>query len=238
MRRAPRPARPRPPGRPTGRPTAPSGQGTVGVLRWAGAEGAEEALHPAERDLLSGRSPGGRRDFTAGRHAAAEALRLLGRPGPVLRDGRRPRFPAGVRGSISHCEGNVAVCLATVREDVLGIGVDIERLGRLGAPAARLVCTERERARLRPGPAGGARLTAVFSAKEAFYKAFSALDAGREPTFHEVEVAFLEDGRLAFDTVGGLLPRGTTATGRIGTVGPYVRTSVLLRACSPPRPSP
>ncbi|MBB5119726.1 4'-phosphopantetheinyl transferase family protein [Streptomyces eurocidicus] len=224
MRRAPRPARSAHPARPV------SGQGTVGVLRWAGADGAEDALHPAERDLLSGRSPGRRRDFTAGRYAAAEALRLLGRPGPVLRDGRRPRFPAGVRGSISHCEGAVAVCLATVREDVLGIGVDIERTGRLGTPAAGLVCTERERARLGPGPGGGARLTAVFSAKEAFYKAFSALEPARAPTFHEVEVAFLEDGRLAFETAAGLLPRGTTATGRIGTVGPYVRTSVLLRA--------
>lgn len=230
MRRAPRPARSAHPAA----PVAPAAQGTVGVLRWAGADGAEEALHPAERDLLSGRSPGRRRDFTAGRHAAAEALRLLGRPGPVLRDGRRPRFPAGVRGSISHCEGAVAVCLATVREDVLGIGVDIERLGRLGAAAARLVCTERERARLGRGPGGDARLTAVFSAKEAFYKAFSALEPAlepaREPTFHEVEVAFLADGRLAFETVAGLLPRGTAATGRIGTVGPYVRTSVVLRA--------
>ncbi|MGZ9935197.1 4'-phosphopantetheinyl transferase family protein [Streptomyces sp. NC-S4] len=208
-------------------------RGVVAVLRLPGADAA--GLHPAERALVRGSSPARRRDFSAGRAAAAAALRLLGRPGPVLREARRPLFPAGVRGSISHCRGAVASCLATTRPDVSAVGVDVERVGRLSPETAGLVCTPRERALLAGGDPGGRLLTVMFSAKEAFYKAATALPLPREPVFHDLEV--LPDpghggdngNELCLRPAPGLLPDGCTVRGQIRHVGPYVWTTVLLR---------
>ncbi|MFG2985630.1 4'-phosphopantetheinyl transferase superfamily protein [Streptomyces sp. NPDC048258] len=206
------------------------------------ADGA--GMHPAERALMRGSSPGRRRDFAAGRAAAADALRLLGRSGPVLREARRPRFPTGVRGSISHCRGAVATCLATTRTDVSAVGVDVERVGRLSPETAGLVCTPQERALVAGGDGGGVGggggrlLTVMFSAKEAFYKAATALDLPREPVFHDLEVVpdpGHENGigigignGLCLTPAAGLLPDGYTVRGQVRSVGPYVWTTVLL----------
>ncbi|WP_159047349.1 4'-phosphopantetheinyl transferase superfamily protein [Streptomyces sp. XY332] len=216
----------------------------IAVLRLSGAEGYGDAyghgdrdgggMHPAERALMRGGSPARCRDFAAGRAAAADALRLLGRSGPVLREARRPRFPAGVRGSISHCRGAVATCLATTRTDVSAVGVDIERVGRLSPETAGLVCTPPERALVAAGDAGGRLLTVMFSAKEAFYKAATALALSREPVFHDLEVV-PEPGPgngsgLCLTPAPGLLPDGCTVRGQVRSVGPYVWTTVLLQA--------
>ncbi len=228
----------------------------IAVLRRAGAGGATEAhtegcgcgggydMHPAERELVRGSSPARRREFAAGRAAAADALRLLGRSGPVLREARRPRFPVGVRGSISHCRGAAATCLATTRPDVSAVGVDVERVGRLSPETAALVCTPPERALLSDDHAGERLLTVMFSAKEAFYKAAGALGLPREPVFHDLEVV-PHPGRarrdasdpgsgigtgtgLRLTAVPGLLPDGCIVRGQVRSVGPYVWTTVLL----------
>ncbi|WP_328923743.1 4'-phosphopantetheinyl transferase superfamily protein [Streptomyces sp. NBC_00190] len=211
----------------------------IAVLRLADGygDGYEygDCMHPAERALMRGNSRARRRDFAAGRAAAADALRLLGRSGPVLREARRPRFPTGVRGSISHCRGAVATCLATTRTDVAAVGVDVERVGRLSPETAGLVCTPPERALLAGGDAGGRLLTVVFSAKEAFYKAATALDLPREPVFHDLEVLpdpGHENGNgngLCLTPAAGLLPDGCTVRGQVRSVGPYVWTTVLLQ---------
>ncbi|WP_405981896.1 4'-phosphopantetheinyl transferase superfamily protein [Streptomyces sp. NBC_00158] len=214
-------------------------RGVVAVLRLPGARGdAEgEGLHPEERALMRGVPPARHRDFAAGRAAAADALRLLGRAGPVLREGRRPRFPAGTRGSISHCRGAAAACLAATRPDVSAVGVDVERVGRLSQEAAGLVCTPAELALVRGGAAGARLLTVLFSAKEAFYKAATALDLPREPVFQDLEV--LPDAGngngLRLAPAPGLLPGGCTVRGQVRHEGPYVWTTVLLRAGDGPR---
>lgn len=221
----------------------------IAVLRLADADGygdgcgcgcgCGDSLHPAERALVRGSPPARRRDFAAGRAAAADALRLLGRSGPVLREARRPRFPAGVRGSISHCRGAVAACLATTRRDISAVGVDVERVGRLSPETAGLVCTPAERVLVADGDAAGRLLTVMFSAKEAFYKAATALELPREPVFHDLEVR--PDPRrangsgngngngLCLAPAAGLLPDGYTVRGQVRSVGPYVWTTVLLR---------
>lgn len=210
-------------------------RGVVAVLRLPGARGdaVGEGLRPEERALMRGIAPARRRDFAAGRAAAADALRLLGRAGPVLREGRRPRFPAGVRGSISHCRGAAAACLAATRPDLSGVGVDVERVGRLSPEAAGLVCTPPELALMRGGPADARLLTVVFSAKEAFYKAAAALGLPREPVFQDLEVlpdpANGTGSGLCLTPVPGLLPDGCAVRGQVRYAGPYVWTTVLLR---------
>ncbi|MFJ3520329.1 MULTISPECIES: 4'-phosphopantetheinyl transferase superfamily protein [unclassified Streptomyces] len=223
----------------------------IAVLRLSVGYGAA-VLHPAERALIRGSSPARCRDFVAGRAAAADALRLLGRSGPVLREARRPLFPTGVRGSISHCRGAAATCLATTRTDVSGVGVDVERVGRLSPESAGLVCTPREQALVAGSDAGGRLLTVMFSAKEAFYKAATALALPREPVFHDLEVlpdcahesadadrsrdrsAYGKGDGLRLTPAPGLLPDGCTVRGQVRCVGPYVWTTVLLRSGNGP----
>lgn len=217
----------------------------IAVLRLAdeGTYGYEDgdALHPAEQALvrrMRGSSPARRRDFAAGRAAAGDALRLLGQSGPVLREALRPRFPTGVRGSISHCRGAVATCLATTRRDVAAVGVDVERVGRLSPETAVLICTPPERALVVDSDADGRLLTVMFSAKEAFYKAATTLCLPREPVFHDLEVvpdtghANGNGNGLRLTAAAGLLPDGCVVRGQVRSVGPYVWTTVLLQSRS------
>ncbi|WP_426569035.1 4'-phosphopantetheinyl transferase superfamily protein [Streptomyces canus] len=184
-------------------------------------------LHPEEERLARSLPTARRADFLAGRAAAARALRALGIGGPVLRDGRRPVFPAGVRGSISHCVGHIGACFVSVHPRVIATGADLERTDRLGQDAARLVCTPHERAWVGQARRPESRLSVVFSAKEAVYKALSALDAP-EPVFHDIELR-VAGGRLHAHLAGGLLPARCRLAGWVRLLpGNHVMTTVAV----------
>lgn len=161
------------------------------ALAAAGLDGCD-AVPAARRD-----------DFLSGRRAAALCLALLGRAGRVRRlpDGR-PVFPAGVSGSISHCDG-LGACAAWLGQRA--VGIDLEHLGRVPAQALRHICGPAESAWVaggRPDWSVDHRLTAIFSAKEAAYKARSC--AGRPARgLLEVELLPCADG---FVTAPGPLP--------------------------------
>lgn len=138
---------------------------------------------PGERELAAAMPPPRRRDFLAGRLAARRALAGPGHPVPeILRDGRRPRFPAGRVGSISH-SGGLAVALAASLTRFHAVGCDLE-LRELPLESAHIVLGPDERTWTdgTSAPTAARRLLAVFSAKEAAYKAFAALlPAGQAP---------------------------------------------------------
>ncbi|MET9764384.1 4'-phosphopantetheinyl transferase superfamily protein [Streptomyces sp. NPDC006372] len=174
------------------------------VLRFARSVSGGPGLHVAESQLLAELPPGRRQDFALGRCAAAQCLRALGRPGPVLASGRMPRFPDGVRASISHRDG-LGVCLAAAAHQVRAIGVDVELAEALPLEATRLVCTDRERGWLDRHPAPRGLLAVLFSLKESIYKARCALDL---PTrnFKEIEIPPHPTGPYPGHlTVGGLV---------------------------------
>ncbi|MFE4870898.1 4'-phosphopantetheinyl transferase [Streptomyces sp. NPDC056682] len=185
------------------------------------------ALHPEEERLLDALPAGQRPDFVAGRLAAARALAALGTEGPVLRAGRRPLFPTGVRGSISHCTGHIGVCIASTNPAVAATGIDLERTDRLSRGAARLVCTPREREWIARARRPESRLSVLFSAKEAIYKALSGLSP-RDPVFHDVELR-VSHGELTVGLPAGLLPDRHRLTGWVQLLsGGYVLTSVAV----------
>ncbi|MQS35757.1 4'-phosphopantetheinyl transferase family protein [Streptomyces katsurahamanus] len=189
--------------------------------------GARAPLHREEEPLLRALSPGRRPHFIVGRMAAARALRALGADGPVLRDGRRPVFPAGVRGSISHCVGPIGACFASANPRVVAVGTDLERTDRLSWDAAHLVCTPREYDWARRARRPESRLAVVFSAKEAVYKALSALETP-EPVFHDVELRVAR-GRLHAHVAPGLLPEHRKILGWVRLLpGGHVITSVAV----------
>lgn len=179
------------------------------VTEQAGPEDWTAALLPEEAASLGAVHPVRRREFAAGRACARRGLvRLDMLPQPVpIGTGRNPAWPAGVTGSITHCQD---FCAAVVtRAEDFGIGIDAEPLAALSPAALAMVRA--------PGDewlAGQWRGILAFSAKEAIYKAWYAL-TGQQLRFHDVRLRV--DGRRdRFDAdirTSAVLPPATV-TGR------------------------
>jgi 4'-phosphopantetheinyl transferase EntD len=139
---------------------------------------ANYTLHPKEARILAPRACQRKQlEFALGRAAAHFALKQIGLEdsGPVLRGPTgEPLWCDGIVGSITHC---YPWCAAVVVRcsDRLAIGVDLENMeGMQGADISDWVCCEPELDWVRHGDFQK-RLTMIFSAKEAVYKAFSSL---------------------------------------------------------------
>jgi 4'-phosphopantetheinyl transferase EntD len=165
----------------------------------------EEAgeLHPEEERIVAGSVASRRLAFTTARSCARQALAELGLPpAPILRaGGRAPRWPAGVVGSITHCDGYRAAAVARAGA-VAALGIDAEPdaplpgrvLPRIafGAEVEHLEVLARDR----PGLAWDRLL---FSAKEAVYKAWWPA-TGRWLGFEDAAVAIEpDDGAFVAD---------------------------------------
>ena len=176
---------------------------------------AAKLSHAEERALVGKAAPSRVQEFAAGRLCAGRALADLGfPPAPLLRTtDRRPTWPQGVNGSITHTHGHCAVAV-TLASDCIGIGIDAETAGRVGGALERRICTPAEVARLERLNEAGRRqaATLIFSAKEAFYKAQSHL-AGAVRGFHDVEIEIGEGGFLVSPRRN--LPRELQALGLI-----------------------
>ncbi|WP_045878091.1 4'-phosphopantetheinyl transferase superfamily protein [Pseudofrankia sp. DC12] len=157
---------------------------------------SESELFPPEEALIARAVPKRRREFTAGRVCARRAMARLGiAPTPLLAGpNREPLWPAGVVGSITHCEGYRAAAAARA-EHVLSLGIDAEPNGptpdgvfeRISLPAES--SWVRAAARAEP-EVHWDRL--LFCAKESVYKTWFPL-AGGWLGFEEALVT-LDDG--------------------------------------------
>lgn len=115
-------------------------------------------------------------EYLAGRSCAATAISAHAGcpcPAPAMGDDRLPVWPASLSGSISH-GGGLAAAIVGPAHRYPGLGIDVE------APVAPLRCQRlgprvanaREHALLSALDNGAeARFTAIFSAKEALFKA-------------------------------------------------------------------
>lgn len=176
-------------------------------------------LHPEEARLLDANTSLKRkRDFCLGRMAAHLALKQMGfpTPPPVLKgEAGEPLWPDGVAGSITHC-GNWAIAVAAQREQAGTIGIDLEQVtSSAGIPpsavspvdystkmrmlqaedVADLICLESELDGLTPEQDYSERVTMLFSAKEAIFKAFYPL-CRRFIDFKEVRLHWIHQRQL------------------------------------------
>ncbi|MER5986824.1 4'-phosphopantetheinyl transferase superfamily protein [Streptomyces sp. NPDC001787] len=151
-------------------------------------------LFPEERELVA-RSVSKRvNDFTTARACARRAMAGLGLPPVAVLRGRRgaPLWPAGIIGSLTHCDGYRAAALARAA-DALSLGIDAEPHAPLPAGVADLISLPSERRWTAPSASGddGAvhwdRL--LFSAKESVFKAWYPV-TGTELDFDEAEITF------------------------------------------------
>jgi 4'-phosphopantetheinyl transferase EntD len=149
-------------------------------------------LFPEEEALIVRAVEKRRSEFRAGRILARSALARLGvTPAPILAKERRPIWPEGIVGSISHADGCCAVAVAR-RGPILGVGLDVEVEGAVTERIFARIATPEEREWMRRGePRRWA--TVIFSAKEAFYKSLAAV--------HEEWVGF-HDVRVEVDDAG------------------------------------
>jgi 4'-phosphopantetheinyl transferase EntD len=199
-------------------------------------------LYPEEAAAVANAVPRRRAEFATGRHCARQALAALGMPPAPLLPGhqRAPVWPAGIVGSLTHCDGYRAASVAR-GTDLRGIGIDAEPDLPLpdGVLATIAGGAEREHladlVRHRPGPAWD-RL--MFCAKEAVYKVWSPLTGGWLG-FHDVDLRLRPDGgfdvRLLVPDPNGTDANSTDAPLHQLTGRWAVADGVLLAACWLPR---
>jgi 4'-phosphopantetheinyl transferase EntD len=195
---------------------------------------AAEPLHPAEAAQAAHMGAARRAEFARGRACARRALSKLGIEGePLLRgEGREPRWPAGVIGSLTHTQGFCAAAVAR-RGEILALGLDAES-APISPRAARRVLDDEERARIEA--LGAARIrdfaTLAFSAKESVFKALFPL-SGRRLVFRDAEIEIdpgAEIFRVRLRAGGeGALPAGARIEGRYALTPICVVTSIVIR---------
>ena len=195
---------------------------------------ARGRLFPEEQALVSGALEARQREFRAGRLYARQALRELGfAPSPILANNRKPIWPPGALGTITHKSGMCGVAVAR-NDELTGIGLDVEKRDAITVDLHHHVLTERERAWLDSKPPGShARwATLTFSAKEAFYKSLAEFDLDFVG-FHDVRIEHGEndtfDVIIQSKSLDAVLPPIETR-GRSFLFEDWIWTAVTLRA--------
>lgn len=144
-----------------------------------------------EQRVVAGAVEKRRREFVTARRCAHEALQRMGIAPVPIRSGNdhAPIWPAGVVGSITHCDGYRAAAVAKGGQ-LASVGIDAEVNQPLPAGVADRVLRSAERAQLSALSRASHRLgwdRLFFSCKEAVYKAWYPL-TGHWLDFSDVEL--------------------------------------------------
>ncbi len=121
-----------------------------GVASAEAFDDAPEAdMFPAEQAVIAHAIDSRRREFGTVRRCARQALAELGIPAvPLLPgEGRAPRWPDGVVGSMTHCAGYRAAAVAR-SPATLAVGIDAEPNEPLPEGILQVISLDEERARL------------------------------------------------------------------------------------------
>jgi 4'-phosphopantetheinyl transferase EntD len=164
------------------------------------AHGTDEAglapLFPEEEAFVALAVAKRRREFATVRACARRAMEKLGVPPQAILPGERgaPRWPDGLLGSMTHCDGYCAAALVRAT-DLASLGIDAEPHAPLPDGVLEAVALPAEQQRLRRLAAAlpelrGDRL--LFSAKESVYKAWFPL-TGRWLEFSEADIDLTVD---------------------------------------------
>jgi len=195
---------------------------------FAHAVATEAEFTAEEAEYLKRVRPRRRDDFTTGRNCAQSALVALGRNRAALgreSDGR-PRWPEGVLGSLSHCEG---LCVAAVAATaaVRLLGVDVEPRTPLPDGVLGLVASPREIAAHGQPPLD----TVLFSAKESLFKALYPR-VGYVFGFEEIAISLAANGSFVARLQPNLAAaaRRTTLRGQFALTRDFVMTAAFALA--------
>jgi len=182
-------------------------------------------LFPEEAVVVARAVSQRRAEFASARACARAALVRLGEPPvPILRGARgAPRWPVGLTGSITHCDGYCAAAVARTA-DVATLGLDAEPNEALPDGVYDMIALASEQARIAGLATAGSHAgpsvcwdRLLFCAKEAVYKAWFPV-AQRWLDFHEADITI---GTAALDAEHG------TFSARLLVPGPLVAGSPL-----------
>jgi 4'-phosphopantetheinyl transferase EntD len=156
-----------------------------------------------------------RREFSAGRCCARQALTALGcATGPILQGTNgAPLWPSGFVGAITHTSMYAAAAVAPSAR-LRGIGLDFETVSRVSEAIAGKVLTESEARCLHMSadPLERQRLLAlIFSAKESVYKCLHPITRSR--------ISF-EDACVEYESARGLMSIRLSVRTRAAVAGP------------------
>ncbi|MEU2284805.1 4'-phosphopantetheinyl transferase superfamily protein [Streptomyces sp. NPDC013178] len=180
---------------------------TVVAVEAHGEEGVREfgdgPLYPEEEALVARAVAKRRREFTVVRSCARRAMEKLGVPAQAVLPGERgaPQWPAGLTGSMTHCDGYGAAALVRAA-DLASLGIDAEPHQPLPEGVLSAVALPAEAERLRGLAADHPGIhwdRLLFSAKESVYKAWFPLTR-KWLDFSEADVDI--DAGLAHGTQG------------------------------------
>ncbi|MFH9426324.1 4'-phosphopantetheinyl transferase [Streptomyces sp. NPDC017529] len=220
-------------------------ESVVAVEVYGDDEAGQTPLYPEEEAVVARAVDKRRREFATVRTCARRAMEKLGvPPQPVLPDQRgAPRWPKGLLGSMTHCDGYRAAALARAT-DLASVGIDAEPHGPLPAGVLHSVSLPAERARLallaaRHPTVHWDRL--LFSAKESVYKAWFPL-TGKWLDFEEADIEIRPDPETAAHgrfRAGLLVPGPLVGDRRLGHFqGRWtVRQGLVATAIAVPPPS-
>ncbi len=192
---------------------------------------------PEEEELIARSVAKRRNEFVTVRHCARLAMRDLGvPPSPILKgDKGEPKWPEGVVGSLTHCEGYRGAVVghsAAVRS----VGIDAEPHGALPDRVLGAVSlpAERDEITALPGHLHWDRI--LFCAKEATYKAWFPL-TGRWLGFEDAHITFDVDAgategafvsRILIDPAARTGPPLAELAGRWSVAGGLALTAIVL----------
>jgi 4'-phosphopantetheinyl transferase EntD len=198
---------------------------------------ANAALFAEEQATVERAVEKRRREFTTARACARAALAQLGLPAVAIPVGERgaPRWPAGVVGSITHCEGYRA-CAVARATDVLTVGIDAEPHAALPDGLLADIARPEELLWLNRFQFDYPNIRwdrLLFSAKESVYKSWFPL-AGRWLGFEDATLIFDRDaGTFAARLlVAGPLTPGGSLRGFSGRW--LVHDGIILTAIAVP----
>ncbi|WP_433349010.1 4'-phosphopantetheinyl transferase family protein [Micromonospora sp. CA-111912] len=196
-------------------------------------------LFPEEEALVANSVQKRRREFTTVRHCARRALGELGvEPVPIVSGARgAPAWPAGIVGSMTHCDGYRAAVLGRAAAFAT-LGVDAEPHAPLPEGVLEAIALPAERTRT--AALAAARPTVcwdrlLFSAKESVYKAWFPL-TGRWLDFAEADIVVDPAGTFVAELlVPGPVLGGVPVTAFTGRF--LVGRGLVLTAISIPTPT-
>ncbi|MFJ9723694.1 4'-phosphopantetheinyl transferase [Streptomyces sp. NPDC101209] len=169
----------------------------VVVVEAHGDDGTEPGpLYPEEAEVVSRAVAKRRHEFALVRTCARRAMEKLGVPPQPLLPGERgaPRWPAGLAGSMTHCDDYGAAAVVRVT-DLASLGIDAEPDQPLPDGVLDAVFLPGETARLRRLAEERPEVQwdrLLFSAKESVYKAWFPL-TGRWLDFTEADIEVSAD---------------------------------------------
>ena len=161
---------------------------TTVVTVTTGADLLETELFAEEERALGTAVAKRRREFVTGRACAHRALERLGLvPTPIACGAHgEPLWPAGVVGSITHCE-RYRACAVARAQDVRSLGIDAEPHAPIATDVLEAIASAQERRALAAHGSGVCWDRLLFSAKEAVFKAWYPLTR-RGLAFDDVDV--------------------------------------------------